>query len=396
MDFTLTEEQLAWQEEVREFFRSTVSEELLDRVEEDGTEWDQELYQALADKKYTAIGIPEAYGGMGMGFTELAIFNEEGARASLPHGVSSIFGTTCQWVAVAVIRLGTEEQKRHYLPRLISGEYRVALGLTEPGCGSDLAAVDLRAVQDGDDFILNGQKIFNSGHLATHLITVSRTDPSAPKHKGISLLLADLRAEGVEIYPVITIRGWKRTTVVFEDVRVPKTALLGQLNRGWYDLMSVMDMERSGMSSVAEREVSFDKILQYVKEAKRDGKPLVEYPAVRSALADMYREIVVGRLLSQRVIWLQATGQDATSLASFQKLFNSEAAERLTLAAMDIIGPLTLLEWRNAGETNKRWAPLKGLLNTMYKDLRIGQIYGGTSEIQRNIIATRELRLPRG
>ncbi len=396
MDFTLTEEQLAWQEEVREFFRSTVSEELLDRVEEDGTEWDQELYQALADKKYTAIGIPEAYGGMGMGFTELAIFNEEGARASLPHGVSSIFGTTCQWVAVAVIRLGTEEQKRHYLPRLISGEYRVALGLTEPGCGSDLAAVDLRAVQDGDDFILNGQKIFNSGHLATHLITVSRTDPSAPKHKGISLLLADLRAEGVEIYPVITIRGWKRTTVVFEDVRVPKTALLGQLNRGWYDLMSVMDMERSGMSSVAEREVSFDKILQYVKEAKRDGKPLAEYPAVRSALADMYREIVVGRLLSQRVIWLQATGQDATSLASFQKLFNSEAAERLTLAAMDIIGPLTLLEWRNAGETNKRWAPLKGLLNTMYKDLRIGQIYGGTSEIQRNIIATRELRLPRG
>lgn len=396
MDFTLTEEQLAWQEEVREFFRSTVSEELLDRVEEDGTEWDQELYQALADKKYTAIGIPEAYGGMGMGFTELAIFNEEGARASLPHGVSSIFGTTCQWVAVAVIRLGTEEQKRHYLPRLISGEYRVALGLTEPGCGSDLAAVDLRAVQDGDDFILNGQKIFNSGHLATHLITVSRTDPSAPKHKGISLLLADLRAEGVEIYPVITIRGWKRTTVVFEDVRVPKTALLGQLNRGWYDLMSVMDMERSGMSSVAEREVAFDKILQYVKEAKRDGKPLVEYPAVRSALADMYREIVVGRLLSQRVIWLQATGQDATSLASFQKLFNSEAAERLTLAAMDIIGPLTLLEWRNAGETNKRWAPLKGLLNTMYKDLRIGQIYGGTSEIQRNIIATRELRLPRG
>lgn len=396
MDFTLTEEQLAWQEEVREFFRSTVSEELLDRVEEDGTEWDQELYQALADKKYTAIGIPEAYGGMGMGFTELAIFNEEGARASLPHGVSSIFGTTCQWVAVAVIRLGTEEQKRHYLPRLISGEYRVALGLTEPGCGSDLAAVDLRAVQDGDDFILNGQKIFNSGHLATHLITVSRTDTSAPKHKGISLLLADLRAEGVEIYPVITIRGWKRTTVVFEDVRVPKTALLGQLNRGWYDLMSVMDMERSGMSSVAEREVSFDKILQYVKEAKRDGKPLVEYPAVRSALADMYREIVVGRLLSQRVIWLQATGQDATSLASFQKLFNSEAAERLTLAAMDIIGPLTLLEWRNAGETNKKWAPLKGLLNTMYKDLRIAQIYGGTSEIQRNIIATRELRLPRG
>jgi len=396
VDFTLTEEQLAWQEEVREFFRSTVSEELLDRVEEDGTEWDQELYQALADKKYTAIGIPEAYGGMGMGFTELAIFNEEGARASLPHGVSSIFGTTCQWVAVAVIRLGTEEQKRHYLPRLISGEYRVALGLTEPGCGSDLAAVDLRAVQDGDDFILNGQKIFNSGHLATHLITVSRTDTSAPKHKGISLLLADLRAEGVEIYPVITIRGWKRTTVVFEDVRVPKTALLGQLNRGWYDLMSVMDMERSGMSFVAEREVAFDKILQYVKEAKRDGKPLVEYPAVRSALADMYREIVVGRLLSQRVIWLQATGQDATSLASFQKLFNSEAAERLTLAAMDIIGPLTLLEWRNAGETNKKWAPLKGLLNTMYKDLRIAQIYGGTSEIQRNIIATRELRLPRG
>jgi alkylation response protein AidB-like acyl-CoA dehydrogenase len=271
----------------------------------------------------------------------------------------------------------------------------VALGLTEPGCGSDLAAVDLRAVQDGDDFILNGQKIFNSGHLATHLITVSRTDTSAPKHKGISLLLADLRAEGVEIYPVITLRGWKRTTVVFEDVRVPKTALLGQLDRGWYDLMSVMDMERSGMSSVAEREVAFDKILQYVKEAKRDGKPLAEYPAVRSALADMYREIVVGRLLSQRVIWLQATGQDATSLASFQKLFNSEAAERLTLAAMDIIGPLTLLEWRNAGETNKKWAPLKGLLNTMYKDLRIGQIYGGTSEIQRNIIATRELRLPR-
>jgi alkylation response protein AidB-like acyl-CoA dehydrogenase len=101
VDFTLTEEQLAWQEEVREFFRSTVSEELLDRVEEDGTEWDQGLYQALADKKYTAIGIPEDYGGMGLGFTEVAIFNEEGARASLPHGVSSIYGTTCQWVAVA-------------------------------------------------------------------------------------------------------------------------------------------------------------------------------------------------------------------------------------------------------------------------------------------------------
>ncbi len=396
MDFTYTKEQESWRQRVREFMQAHVTEEIIKRSEEDYSEWDEGLYMELAKAGFTRIAIPKEFGGEGRSYTELAIFAEEAAKAELPHGVDSVYSGSCHFGAMAVVRLGTPEQQAEFLPKIMSGEIRLALGLTEPGCGSDLAAVETRAVADGDEFVLNGSKSFNNGRISSHMFCVVRTDPDVPQHKGISLFLVDLRSPNVSMTSFRVLRGFERATVHLDDVRVPRTALLGRENMGWYDLMGVMDLERSMAGRPAMLERLWRLLVAYTQETERDGKPLVTFPEVRRLLADTYREIAIGRLLCYRVIAMQEAGEDATDGASLQKLYNSEVVEHLALAAMDIIGPLSTLEWVNAGDHNKRLAPLGGLIARLYKDSRINQIAGGSSEIQRNMIATRALGLPKG
>jgi len=394
MDFRFTPEQEAWRRSVRTFLEEHVTPELRARCAEDHSEWDAELYQKFADAGFMGVSIDAAYGGQGRGYADIAILQEEMSRARVPHGVSTLHSQAAHWVGNAIERLGTEEQKRTYLPRIVSGEHRWALGLTEPGCGSDLAAVETRAVEDGDDFILTGTKIFNTAHLATHLFVVARSNPDVPKHEGIALFLLDLSLPGISLTAMETMRKWRRNIVYLDQVRVPKIALLGPKDGGWVKLLSVMDLERSGLSMPADMDTTLWEVLDYALEHERDGVKLSDRPEVRTALAESYLDVTIGRLLSYQVIWAQETGRDPYALASIQKLFNSEMIERVTERSMEILGPRSVIEYVDAGPAGREFSPLEGIGALLYKDARIMQIAGGTSEVQRNIIA-RSLGLPR-
>jgi alkylation response protein AidB-like acyl-CoA dehydrogenase len=393
MDYKLTDTQRAWRDDLRAFFAREFTADMREQIERENSDYSEALYQALARAGYTGLSIPKEFGGLEHGYLDIALFDEEAMLAGVPHGVTSLFSGSVHFAAISLIRIGTADQRRRFLPGILEGRFKFTQGFTEPGCGSDLAAVQTFARDEGDEFVVSGQKIFNTAHLATHMIAVVRSDREAPKHKGISLLIIDLGSDGVTLHPTYTMRGWRRNIVTLDEVRVPRINLLGRLHRGWYDLMSVMDLERSGVRQPAERRAALKEILDYVRSTERDGRPLIAHPEVRSMIADLYRDLVVGALLSYRVVWMQETGQDATSYASYQKIFNSEAAERMANAAMEVVGPGALVLGRS--QADRRWAPLGRLLTKLYQDCRIWQIAGGTSEIQRNIIAQRVLGLPR-
>lgn len=393
MDFEFTPEQEAWRAEVRAFFARVIPLSLQEEMEARGEDHSDAAYQALADAGYTGISIPKEYGGQGRSYFELAIFAEEATLAGAPAQTMSLFNSSVHWLGNAVVRIGTEEQRRRILPGVLDGSIRMSLGLTEPGAGSDLAAVRTRAVLDGDDFLVNGEKIYNSADVSSHIITVLRTDPEAPKHKGISLLLIELACQGIAIAPLQTIGGRVRNVVRFQEVRVPRANLLGRLNNGWYDLMSVMDLERSNIASPAILKRLLDGLVEYCRQTEVDGQPLSDNPDVRDRLATMAREARIARLFAYRTSWGQTAGRDVTAWeAPMSKLYASEAEERFANAALDILGPAGELAFRDAG---RAYAPLLALARRLYLDARINQIAGGASEIQRNIIAQRGLGLPR-
>ena len=278
MEFTLTAEQEAWRQEVRAFFRRVVTSEIRRRIQHNNVDWSEDLYKALADGGYTALSLFKEFGGMERGYLEIAIFTEEAVAAGVPHGVISAFGATVHFAAHAVLRLGNDEQRKSFLPRILDGTLRSTQGFTEPGCGSDLAAVATTAVPDGDDFVVNGQKIFNSADIATHLFTLVRTDKNVPKHKGNSILLIDLKSPGVSIQPMPTVAGWRKNVVMLDDVRVPRSHLLGEVNKGWYSLMNVIDLERSAMHMPVTRREAIRCLIEYL--ASKDGGQRIKSPRV--------------------------------------------------------------------------------------------------------------------
>jgi alkylation response protein AidB-like acyl-CoA dehydrogenase len=281
---------------------------------------------------------------------------------------------------------GTEEQRREFIPAILNADVSFALGLSEPGAGSDLAAVATRAVRDGDEYVVNGQKIWTSaGHLADWIWLVTRTNADVPKHKGISLLMVDLRSPGISIRPLINMadqHGFNE--VFFEDVRVPARNRVGEEDRGWYLLAEHLDFERSGIERIVTTKRLFDETLAFVQglppesEARRRARPL---------LAELAIELEVGRLLSYRVAWMQSRGLVPNAEASMSKLFGTEWQQRMARAAMDIVGL--------AGGAAREGEAFLWRVQRQYLASVSATIAGGTSEIQRNILATRGLGLPR-
>jgi alkylation response protein AidB-like acyl-CoA dehydrogenase len=384
----------AWRNRIRAFFAKLCTVETLECAEEDTTNFSEEMYRALVDEGLTAITIPVEYGGLGLSFSEYAILSEEAARAWMPHSVFNTYSISAGYMANALLRIGTEEQRRELLPKIIDGSARFALGLTEPDAGSDLAAITFRATLEGDDFVLDGEKTFQSARHANHMLVVARTDSTGRRHRGISLIVADLNTPGITYTPLQPMWGYARDSVRFEEVRQPRKRLLGRLNEGWSHLMSLMDLERSGSYIIGELMATFEAFLGYTKGAAYDDQPLIEDTAVTRKLADLFGKILLGKMLSQEVQRMQEQGIDATLAASVQKIFNTELKEELAQAIMDMTGPLATIDWAHGTEASRRWSPLKGLLSRLYRDARTMQIAGGTSEIQRNIIARRGLGLP--
>jgi alkylation response protein AidB-like acyl-CoA dehydrogenase len=316
------------------------------------------------------------------------VFNEEMADASAPIGYSSI---GVGWAGPTIIVYGTEEQKQKFLPAITSGEVMWCQGFSEPNAGSDLANIATRAERDGDDYVINGQKIWTSGaHYADWMILIARTDPEAPKHKGISYFLVDMKTPGLTTSPLIDMMdNHAFNEVFFDNMRVPRANLLGEENRGWYISTTTLDFERSSIGGAVEARKMVDDLAGYCKETKYNGHRLIDETRVRTRLADAAIEAELGRLLSYRVATLQNRGNVPNYEASIAKLFNTDQKLRMARAGLEIMGLYGQLEHKD------KYAPLKGRFERQYlwqTGLAVG---GGTTEIQKNIIAMRGLGLPR-
>ena len=341
---------------------------------------------ALSERGWVAPHWPRQYGGAGLTPMEQFIFNQEMAEAGAP----TVGGSGVSLLGPTLIVHGTDQQKQEQLPKILSGELVWAQGYSEPGAGSDLASLQTRAVRDGDEYVVNGQKIWTSGaHTADAIFALVRTDPDAPKHRGISFLMMDIRSPGITVRPLIDMGGRHYfNETFFEDVRVPADGLVGDEHRGWYVGMTLLDYERSNIGGAVAARRTLRKLIDYVRGdeggalARLDGQgPL------RLELADRYIETAVMYQFSFRVISMQDRGQLPNYEASTSKLYNSELSQRLALTAVRLFG-LHANRWEGDAIVDS--------VARAYVGAVPATIRGGTSEVQRNIIATRGLGLPRG
>jgi alkylation response protein AidB-like acyl-CoA dehydrogenase len=394
MDFRFTPEEEAFRQELRSWLRENVPpnwEGVF--LEEDDEEWKlgRAFVKKLAEKRWVAPGWPKEYGGMEASPALQLAYNEEMGYQRAPIGsiVQSV-----GYIGPAILFFGTEEQKRQHLPPITAGETVWCQGYSEPEAGSDLASLKTRAVRDGDDYVINGDKTWTSNaHRSDWCILLARTDPAAPKHKGISFFLVDMKSPGITVQPVMNMANVHSfNQVFFEDVRVPKSALLGQENQGWYIAAMTLDFERSSLvaTAVSMAKRALDDLVGYCKETKVGGRSLLASPLVRHKLAEMAIEIEVGKYMVYRVVSLQARREPGSIEAAVCKLYNTELDVRVANTGLEILGLYGQLH------KDSKWTQLMGRFQKWYMYAIAMVVGGGSSEIQRNIIAMRGLGLPRG
>lgn len=352
----------------------------------------------LAAGGYLAPGWPKEYGGGGLSALEQVLIAEEFARAGVPTGgPNDVFGI--QMLGNTLLHWGTEEQKRHYLPRILSGEDTWCQGYSEPNAGSDLSNLGLRGQLDGDQWILNGQKIWTSaGHLADHIFTLARTDPDAPRHKGISFLLVDMRQPGVEVRPIQMISGESEFNEVFyTDATCRKEDVVGGINNGWAVAMTLLGFERGEAAATGpiRFQSEIDRLLILAKERDVAGDPII-----RQRIADCYGKVQIMRYLGLRTLTQFLKGHHPGPDGAISKLYWSEYHKVVTELALDIIGlealvptgraPSSSFSTDDAGAPNSTASWVGTFLNA-----RAGTIYAGSSQIQRNIIGEMVLGLPK-
>ena len=390
MEFKFTAEDEEFRTELRAFMKTELPDpwEGAGRYPEDD-DWDlnRVIRQKMAEKGWLTMHWPEEYGGQNASPVKSAIYNEEIAYMRAPG--RDIFGV--RMLGPTLMIHGSEEQKKTHLPSVAKGEIQWCQGYSEPESGSDLASLSTRAVRDGDELVINGAKVWTTmAHRADWIMLLTRTDPDAPKHRGISFVLVDMKSPGVSVRPLINMAGGHEfNQVTFDDVRVPRANVVGDEDRGWYVAVTLLDFERSGIDYSASARRLLDDTKEFATETKRNGVPLIEIPWVRTLMADRYIDCEVARLMAYNVAYMQSQDLIPTKEASMSKVFGSEVVQRVTEAALDILGMYGTL-----GREDK-WAPLNGRVQENWMNAFAGTIAAGTSEIQRNIIAERVLGLPR-
>ena len=413
MDFSDTPEEAQWRRQVRTFIQSELPEQFrrgnretgwneapgrqLRRedtqaraggdVRERGTAAMREWRKKLADRSWVAPAWPKEYGGGGLSVKQQFILNEEMAEARAP----GVGGMGISMVGPTLMAHGTEEQRQEYLPKILAGEVNWCQGFSEPGSGSDLASLQTRAVLDGDDFVVNGQKIWTSGAQYAHwMFMLTRTDPDAPKHRGITYLLLPMSSPGITVQPLVTMTGSAVfNQVFFDNVRVPRQNVVGEVNRGWYVGATTLDFERSGIGNAVSQRQSVDDLIKFAREGS-EKSTLGVNPEIKFDLTDRLVEANVAKMLSYRVISMQDRGLIPNYEASIAKLYNTELQQRVARTGMKVVGM-----YGNVYDSGSKWAALRARYAQSYLGTVSVTIYGGTSEIQRNIVATRGLGLPR-
>ena len=420
MDWSDSSEEAAFRAKIREFFdeklpqryresyssaelhtiRSTDGREIpmsgrgwsQDRMSEDAeiAGAAEEWAAALTAEGYVASSWAKELGGAGFTVMEQFLFNEERERASAPR----VGGTGAMFLGQLLMVYGTEEQRAKWMPPIARGEIDWCQGYSEPGAGSDLASLQLRAEHDGDDYVLNGQKLWGNPMTSDAMYALVRTDPDAPKHKGISfLMIEDLHTPGLGMNYIPNM-AWDypgNGETFFSNVRVPRANLVGEENQGWYVAMTLMDLDRASLSNTVEDRRMVQELIDYVGSDEGRARSRVdELATVRAEIADRMTEIDIGRNLSLRIISMQKAGLIPNYEASIGKTFSTELRQRAARTGTRVFGLYAQL-WPGDEQ-----APLGGEFTSNYVRTVGYTIYGGSSEIQRNVIATRGLGLPRG
>ena len=400
MDFGWDPEDQAFRDEVRRFIAQNVTsgvrEEMESRQESGRGPLTAEVYKKISDQGWIGISWPKEYGGQSGSRLNQYIVEEEFTRAGLSVGGTGGGGP-------AILAAGTDEQKDYFLPRMLTGEISMASGFTEPSGGADLASLQCRAVRDGDFYVINGQKMFTSAaHSATHVYLLVRTDPDAPKHRGISILLVPMDTPGITVRPLWTIQndpkappgttyGQNRTNeTFFEDVRVPTTALLGEENMGWYVNAARLNLDRVGASRYLISVRRDEDIINWAKVNKLNGHSIADDPVIRDKLADLWIEAQVCRLMTMRSMSIVDHGGNFTYEGSAEKVWAPEHGVKVTESIAQMLGPYGQLL------TTSPRAIEKGLYAHNLLGAFQSGVNHGSVQIMRDQVARRGLGLPRG
>jgi alkylation response protein AidB-like acyl-CoA dehydrogenase len=395
MDLNYSPEDLAFREKTRRWLEANVPQQELKTLDE-RKQWHRQMY----DAGYVGMHWPKEFGGQGWGPMRMAIAADEMACANAPAPIN---GLGIGFIGPTIIIHGTEWQKQRYLKKILTAEEIWCQLYSEPNSGSDLASLRTRAEDQGDHFLVNGQKIWtSSGHIADFGILLARTDPHVPKHRGISCFLFNMRQPGVEVRPLKQITGGAEFNEVFmTNATVEKENLIGRLGQGWEIAQTTLGYERGGNSlgRVTRYRAAFDRLVQATKTLRRHGRPLFEDPVVRTKMGRMYTELEVQRYAALRVLSALEKGSEPGAASSITKLSYSEFEKRYYELCQEILGPYgQITEGGGLEEFTLDIDSSSGVRGSWaYAFLwsRAGTIYSGSSEIQKNVIGERVLGLPK-
>jgi alkylation response protein AidB-like acyl-CoA dehydrogenase len=346
----------------------------------------RQVQKDLAAKGWLAGAWPVEYGGEAWNKLRQAVFNETMAYRRVP--INSLGTTT---VGPTLMVYGSEEQKLKYLNGTANGSLFWSQGFSEPNAGSDLASLQTRAVRDGDDFVINGSKIWGNHTYADNALLLARTNPEAPKHRGITQFILPLRGTpGITVQPIKDSNAENHWTLMtMEDVRLPGSQVIGEVDRGWYQTTTSLDFERSQVSWVGNSRRFLERLIRYANSHTKGGEVMAADPFIRDRLAELAVELEMARWIAYRVAYMQDNGLIPNAEASMSKVWSTEVNQRLMRAGMNLAGALGHLA------EGSEWAAEGGAFTKEYFEAPGQTFAGGSSEIQRNIIATRGLGLPR-
>ena len=384
-----TSEQTALRKELREYFAKLLTPEVRLALGEpgEGSPLFRKIVRKMGQDGWLGLGWPKAYGGRGRPATDQFIFFDEVQRADAPFPF-----VTVNTVGPTLMEFGSEEQKQRFLPIILSGEVNFAIGYTEPGSGTDLASLSTRAVLDGDEWIINGAKVYTSGaNQSDYVWLACRTDPDVAKHKGISMIIVPTDAPGFSWTPIVTVGGVATTATFYSDVRVPKENLVGDLNSGWRMITTQLNHERVGLAALAGRTFRiFDEILEWAATEPDgiDGK-VIDAPWVQSDLARCHAILEGLRLMNWRMALDVAGGTLSPADSSAVKVFGTEGVVEVYRLLLGVVGAAGLLPPGSKG------AIIEGQLERMGRMAQINTFGGGVNEVQRDIVASVGLKMAR-
>ncbi len=388
MYIDLTPDQKTLRTTLRNYFDRLMTPERRQTVRGmEGGKLYRDLVRQIGKDGWLGVGWPKEYGGGGMTMVEQMIFLEEQRRANAPFPF-----VTVSTVGPALMDFGTEEQKREFLPRILAGECHFSIGYSEPNAGTDLASLSTSAVKDGNEWVINGTKMFTSGATDTDYIWLAvRTDPNAPKHKGITMLIVPADAKGFSASPIHTIGGGATAMSYYENVRVPEKNVVGGVNGGWKLITTQLNHERVGLAAFGSACYSrTEKVIDWARSTETsDGRKMLDLPWVQHNLAEVFARIEAMKLLNWRMAAALETGFVNPADASAVKVYGTEVVLEVYRLLQEIVGPASLVEGGSPG------AQLDGEIEVEARMGTINTFGGGVNEIQREIVSMAGLRMPR-